>query len=82
MAADRSINAVTEYMYGKTVQVLNESESAALLKELKKVAQSYLEQYNILEPKIKEYNKYISIILVGKGKGRASHYILNPARKN
>ena len=38
MAADRAINAVTEYMYGKTVQALNESESAALLKELKKVA--------------------------------------------
>ena len=54
---NNAINAVTEYMYGKTVQTLNESESAALFKELKEVAQSYLEQYSILEPKITEYNK-------------------------
>ena len=54
---NNAVNAVTEYMYGKTVQALNESESTALLKELKTMAQSYLEQYNILEPKIKEYNK-------------------------
>lgn len=53
---NNAVNAVTEYMYGKTVQALNESESAALLKEFKTMAQSYLEQYNILEPKIKEYN--------------------------
>ena len=54
---NNAVNAVTEYVYGKTVQALNESESAALLKELKEAAQSYLEQYSILEPKITEYNE-------------------------
>lgn len=58
MATDNNaVNIITEYIYGKTVQALNESESAALLKRLKIMAQSYLEQYNILKPKFEAYNK-------------------------
>ena len=38
---NNAVNAVTEYVYGKTVQALNESESAASLKELKEAMEEW-----------------------------------------